>query len=227
MGMNLNAHLSLCLLPGENDYRGGYGPLHVSRGKMLNPLFQAFIDAGMSAGYPYTEDVNGYQQEGVGPYDMTIHNGKRWSASQAYLRPALKRKNLETRVKANATRILFEGTKAVGVEYIHDNQIRRAKATKELILAGGAINSPHLMMLSGIGDSEELKQHGLKTVIHLPGVGKNLQDHLEVYVQNVSYHNVNNNSHLSVLSEFLVINSYIYSRQGFARKTNSSCQKVT
>ena len=190
MGMNLNAHLGLCLLPGENDYRGGYGPLHVSRGKMLNPLFQAFIDAGMSAGYPYTEDVNGYQQEGVGPYDMTIHNGKRWSASQAYLRPALKRKNLETRVKANATRILFEGTKAVGVEYIHDNQIRRAKAIKELILAGGAINSPHLMMLSGIGDSEELKQHGLKTVMHLPGVGKNLQDHLEVYVQNVSYYNV-------------------------------------
>lgn len=190
MGMNLNTHLSLCLLPGENDYRGGYGPLHVSRGKMLNPLFQAFIDAGMSAGYPYTEDVNGYQQEGVGPYDMTIHNGKRWSASQAYLRPALKRKNLETRVKANATKILFEGTKAVGVEYIHDNQIRRAKATKELILAGGAISSPHLMMLSGIGNSEELKQHGLKTVMHLPGVGKNLQDHLEVYVQNVSYHNV-------------------------------------
>ena len=180
----------LCLLPGENEYRGGDGPLHVSRGKMLNPLFQAFIDAGMSAGYPYTEDVNGYQQEGVGPYDMTIHSGKRWSASQAYLRPALKRKNLETRVNAHATRILYEGTKAIGVEYIRDNQIRRAKATKELILSGGAINSPHLMMLSGIGDSEELKQHGIKTVLHLPGVGKNLQDHLEVYVQNVSYHTV-------------------------------------
>ena len=180
----------LFLLPGENDYRGGHGPLHVSRGKMLNPLFQAFIDAGMSAGYPYTEDVNGYQQEGVGPYDMTIHNGKRWSASQAYLRPALKRENLETRVNAYATRILHEGTKAIGVEYIHDNQIRRAKATKELILAGGAINSPHLMMLSGIGDSNELKQHGIKTVMDLPGVGKNLQDHLEVYVQNVSFHTV-------------------------------------
>ena len=152
---------------------------------MNNPLFQAFLDAGIQAGYPYTDDCNGYQQEGVGPYEFTIHNGKRWSASQAFLRPATKRRNLMTRDKAMVYRILFEGTKAVGVEYIYQNQVRRAKAKKEVILSGGAINSPQLLMLSGVGDANELTEHGIPVIAHLPGVGKNLQDHLEVYVQSV------------------------------------------
>lgn len=171
---------------GENDYRGGSGPLNVTRGTMKNPLFQAFMNAGVQAGYPYTEDCNGYQQEGVGPYEFTIKKGKRWSASQAYLRPATKRKNLTTRDRAMVTRILFEGTKAVGVEYIHKNQVIKVKANKEVILSGGALNSPQLLMLSGIGDEKELKQCDIDVVQHLPGVGKNLQDHLEVYVQAVS-----------------------------------------
>eukprot|EP00112_Aurelia_sp_Birch-Aquarium-sp1_P016688 Seg3809.1 transcript_id=Seg3809.1/GoldUCD/mRNA.D3Y31 product="Choline dehydrogenase mitochondrial" protein_id=Seg3809.1/GoldUCD/D3Y31 len=168
---------------GENDYRGGSGPLHVSRGKMKNPLFHAFIDAAQQCGYPYTEDLNGYQQEGVGPMDMTTYKGKRWSAAQAYLRPALKRKNLKTETKALVNRVLFEGTKAVGVEYVKDSQIRRMKAKKEVILSGGAINSPQLLMLSGIGNSADLKQHGIPVVLDKPGVGQNLQDHLEMYIQ--------------------------------------------
>jgi len=168
---------------GEDDYRGGDGPLKISRGRMINPLYNAFIEAGEQAGYPYTPDCNGFQQEGVGPYDMTIHNGKRWSASQAYLRPALKRKNLDTRTGAVVTRIIVENSKAIGVEYIQDSQLKRAKANKEVILAGGAINSPHLLMLSGIGDATELRQHNIPCINNLPGVGKNLQDHLEVYIQ--------------------------------------------
>ena len=105
-------------LSGENNYRGGNGPLHVSRGKMKNPLFKAFIEAAMQCGYPYTEDLNGFQQEGVGPMDMTTYKGKRWSASQAYLRPSLSRKNLKTETNTLVTRVLFEGTKAVGIEYV-------------------------------------------------------------------------------------------------------------
>lgn len=168
---------------GEDDYRGGDGPLHVSRGRMDNPLFQAFMDAGVQAGYPYTADVNGYQQEGVGPYDFTIKNGKRWSASQAYLRPALRRKNLMARDKAMAYQVIFDGPKAIGIQYIHDRQIKKAKCRKEIILCLGAINTPLLLMMSGVGDAEELKKVNVPAFANLPGVGKNLQDHLEVYVQ--------------------------------------------
>jgi len=168
---------------GGDDYRGGEGPLHVSRGTMSNPLHQAFLEAGQQAGYQYVDDLNGFQQEGVGPFDRTIHNGKRWSASQAYLRPVLERKNLTAQDRAMTLKVIFEGDKAVGVEYIHKNKIKRAKANKEVILSGGAINTPQLLMLSGVGDENELKEHGIPLVHHLPGVGKNLQDHLEVYVQ--------------------------------------------
>jgi len=152
---------------------------------MSNPLHQAFMEAGQQAGYPYTEDVNGFQHEGVGPFDRTIHNGQRWSAAQAYLHPALNRPNLTARDKAMTLRVIFENDKAVGVEYVHGNQVKRAKAEKEVILSGGSINSPQLLMLSGVGDEEELKRHGIPVLHHLPGVGKNLQDHLEVYVQQV------------------------------------------
>ena len=171
---------------GGSDYRGDSGPLHVSRGTMANPLHKAFIEAGQQAGYPYTEDSNGFQQEGVGPFDRTIHQGKRWSAAQAYLHPVLKRPNLTTQDRAMTLRVLFEGDKAVGVEYEHKGEIKQVKATKEVILSGGAINSPQLLMLSGVGDEKHLKEHGIPLVHHLPGVGQNLQDHLEVYVQQVS-----------------------------------------
>nr|XP_006631189.2 PREDICTED: choline dehydrogenase, mitochondrial [Lepisosteus oculatus] len=168
---------------GGNQYRGAHGPLHVSRGRTNHPLHHAFIEAGLQAGYPFTDDMNGYQQEGFGWMDMTIHRGQRWSTASAYLRPALARPNLKAEVRCLTTQVLFEGTKAVGVEYIQRGEKKRAYADKEVILCGGAINSPQLLMLSGIGNADDLKKLGIPVVVHLPGVGNNLQDHLEVYVQ--------------------------------------------
>ncbi|KAG7472261.1 hypothetical protein MATL_G00106980 [Megalops atlanticus] len=168
---------------GANQYRGGSGPLHVSRGKTNHPLHRAFIEAGEHAGYPFTDDMNGYQQEGFGWMDMTIHKGKRWSTASAYLRPAMSRPNLKTEVRCLTTKVLFEGTKAVGVEYVQSGEKKKVYADKEVILSGGAINSPQLLMLSGIGNGDDLKKLDIPVVSHLPGVGSNLQDHLELYVQ--------------------------------------------
>ena len=168
---------------GGDDYRGGDGPLHVSTGACTNPLYQAFIEAGVQAGYPFTEDMNGHQQEGFGAMDMTTHKGRRWSTAQAYLKPALARPNLTLQVGAMVTRILFEGQRAVGVEYARGGRVHTVRAAREVLLCGGAINSPHLLMLSGIGDADDLGKRGIDAVAHLPGVGRNLQDHLEVYVQ--------------------------------------------
>ncbi|SEL17702.1 choline dehydrogenase [Atopomonas hussainii] len=168
---------------GGDAWRGSAGPLNVHTGDEPNPLFQAFLDATAEAGYPVTDDMNGRQQEGFGKMDMTIRQGKRWSTAQAYLRPVLHRSNLHAETGALATRILFDGERAVGVEYRQNGQLKRAYAEREVILAGGAINSPQLLMLSGIGDEAQLKQHGISVQKHLPGVGQNLQDHLELYVQ--------------------------------------------
>lgn len=167
---------------GGDDYRGSSGPLHVSRGSMSNPLFAAFIEAGQQAGYPFTPDMNGFQQEGFGPMDMTVHRGRRWSAAVAYVRPAMRRPNLKVMVGALATRIIVEGGRAAAVEFWHRGALRRARA-REIILSGGAINSPQLLLLSGIGSAEEIRRHGIAVVHDLPGVGRNLQDHLELYVQ--------------------------------------------
>ncbi|KAM4721709.1 choline dehydrogenase, mitochondrial [Rhinophrynus dorsalis] len=168
---------------GLNEYRGGNGPLHVSRGKTNHVLHRAFIEAAQQAGYPFTEDMNGYQQEGFGWMDMTIHKGQRWSSASAYLRPAISRPNVSVESKTLVTRILFEGQRAVGVEYIKNGQVKKAFVTKEVILSGGAINSPQLLMLSGIGNADDLMKLGIPVIAHLPGVGQNLQDHLEVYIQ--------------------------------------------
>lgn len=169
---------------GEDDYRGGSGPLHVSRGITNNPLHHAFIEAGKQAGYPFTEDMNGYQQEGVGWMDMTIHKGMRWSAAAGYLHPIKnKRSNLETKVKVLTTKILFDKSKAVGIEYEENGEVKRAMANKEVILSSGAINSPQLLMLSGIGNADDLRKLDIPVVANLPGVGENLQDHLEMYIQ--------------------------------------------
>ncbi|NXL31484.1 CHDH protein, partial [Glaucidium brasilianum] len=168
---------------GPDQYRGGNGPLHVSRGKTNHPLHHAFLEATQQAGYPFTEDMNGYQQEGFGWMDMTVHKGQRWSTASAYLRPALSRPNLSVAEKTLVTKILFHGTKSIGVEYVKNGQKTKAFASKEVILSGGAINSPQLLMLSGIGNADDLKKMGIPVVCHLPGVGQNLQDHLEVYVQ--------------------------------------------
>ena len=168
---------------GPDEYRGGSGPLHVSRGRSANPLFQAFIDAGVQAGYPFTDDMNGFQQEGVGWMDMNVHQGLRWSSSAAYLRPVLYRQNLHALTGAFAHRLTFDKTRVVGLQFKHKGQMKEVRVGKEVILSGGAINSPQLLMLSGIGNADDLKPLGISTVAHLPGVGSNLQDHLEVYIQ--------------------------------------------
>ncbi|KAM7171508.1 choline dehydrogenase, mitochondrial isoform 1-T2 [Macrochelys suwanniensis] len=168
---------------GPNLYRGGNGPLHVSRGKTNHPLHHAFLDAAQQAGYSFTDDMNGYQQEGFGWMDMTIHTGQRWSTASAYLHPAITRPNLSTEDRTLVTKILFQGIKAIGVEYVKNGQRKKALASKEVILSGGAINSPQLLMLSGVGNADDLKKLGIPVVCHLPGVGRNLQDHLEVYIQ--------------------------------------------
>ena len=168
---------------GGDAYRGGDGPLKVWAAGMANPLFAAFIEAGVQAGYGRTEDMNGHRQEGFGRMDMTVHRGMRWSAARAYLRPALRRPWLTVATGALATRLLVEGGRAVGVDYVENHRPKRAYAEAEVILAGGAINSPQLLLLSGIGPADELKHAGVRPVHDLPGVGRNLQDHLELYVQ--------------------------------------------
>lgn len=168
---------------GANDYRGGDGPLYVSRGRSRNPLYKAFIDAAVQAGYPFTDDGNGYQQEGFGYFDMTIRDGKRCSTADGYLKPAMARRNLSVITNALATKILFDRNRAVGMEYLHGGDtVKRAYASRDVILSGGAINSPQLLLLSGIGNGEDLKKLGIPVLAHLPGVGQNLQDHLELYV---------------------------------------------
>lgn len=167
---------------GADAYRGKDGPLTTQLSRFRDPLVDAFYAAGKTAGYPVVEDYNGAEQEGFAPIQSTIRNGRRWSAAQAYLRPALKRGNLKVEVGALARRILFDGKRAVGVEYGTEGKTEVAHARREVILSGGAINSPQLLMLSGIGDAEELRRHGIKTVADLPGVGKNLQDHLSTVI---------------------------------------------
>ncbi len=137
----------------------------------------------MQAGYPFTEDMNGFQQEGFGAMDMTTRRGRRWSTAQAYLKPALGRPHLSLELRALVTRIVFEGDRAVGVEYLRNGRRHTARAEREVLLCGGAINSPQLLMLSGVGDGDALGRLGIDVHTHLPGVGANLQDHLEIYVQ--------------------------------------------
>ncbi|KAK7505255.1 hypothetical protein BaRGS_00003417 [Batillaria attramentaria] len=168
---------------GPDEYRGGDGPLHVTRGRSNHPLHQAFIKAGVQAGYAFTEDMNGYQQEGFGWMDMTIYEGKRWNSSTGYLRPVLYRSNLSVLSNAMTTKILFDKKRAIGVEYYIGAQRHEVRANKDVILSGGAINSPQLLMLSGIGNAHDLVDWDIDVVEDRKGVGRNLQDHLEVYLQ--------------------------------------------
>lgn len=169
---------------GGDYYRGDAGPLKVSHKISDNPLFDTFITAGMQAGYPHSADINGAQQEGFGRFDMTIDNGERCSAANAYLSPEVRqRKNLFFNTQAMVTKVLTYRGRAVGIEYIQFGEIKRCFAEREVILSGGAINSPHLLMLSGIGPVDYLLRHNIDMVVNLPGVGQNLQDHLEFYMQ--------------------------------------------
>ena len=164
---------------GDAGWRGKGGPLHVTRGPGTNPLTKAFIKAGGQAGYELTSDYNGEQQEGFGPFDATIWKGKRWSAASAYLRPAQATGRCEV-VRGTAAKIILENGRAMGVELTDGQQIN---ATQEVIIAASAINSPKLLMLSGIGPAQHLAGHGIEVVADRKGVGQNLQDHLELYVQ--------------------------------------------
>jgi choline dehydrogenase len=169
---------------GENAYHGVGGPLHVTTGPGRNPLYHAFVEAGMVAGYPYTPDMNGYQQEGVGPMFMTTKSGKRWSTANAYLRSGvMRRANLKLITRAQVRKLLFDGKTATGAEIDYRETRYRIEAQREVLLCAGAINSPQLLMLSGIGPAEQMHAHGITTVHENPNVGQNLQDHLEVYVQ--------------------------------------------
>ncbi|MFN3523089.1 MAG: choline dehydrogenase [Phenylobacterium sp.] len=166
---------------GGDAWHGGDGPLKVSKASTPNPIYKAAIEAGAQAGHPVTKDFNGYQQEGWGPYQMTIHDGERWSAAKGYLHPALSRPNLTCLTGARTSRIVIENGKAVGVEYIDDKtqQKKVVHAGKEVLLCAGAVQSPHILQLSGVGDPEELARHGVPVVHALKGVGQNLQDHLD------------------------------------------------
>jgi choline dehydrogenase len=172
-----------CLAADDTDpFRGKNGPLVLERGPATNPLFGAFFAAVQQAGYQLTDDVNGYRQEGFAAFDRNVHRGRRLSAARAYLYPVMSRPNLTVATRAFATKIIFDGTRAVGVEFRHQGKVKRVRSA-ELILSGGAINSPQLLQLSGVGNAAELSGLGINVIADLPGVGENLQDHLEVYVQ--------------------------------------------
>ena len=169
-------------IAGADDWRGGDGPLKLERGPATSPLFRAFLEAVEEAGHPRTVDVNGYRQEGFNAFDRNVYRGRRLSAARAYLHPVLHRKNLNLITKAHATRLVMDGTRVTGVEYQCRGR-RHVAAAAEVVLCGGAINTPQLLQLSGIGPAAVLHDAGVSPVVDLPGVGENLQDHLEVYVQ--------------------------------------------
>ena len=168
----------------RNDaYHGADGPLAVVTGERPNPLYEAFIEAGVEAGYPRTDDTNGYQQEGFYRYDMNVDRGRRASTGHAYLRPVRARPNLTVEVAALATRVTFEGARAGGVEYRQGGRRRVARAAREVVLCGGAVNSPQLLMLSGVGRGDDLEALGIPVVHDLPGVGQDLHDHIEIFAE--------------------------------------------
>ncbi|WP_244930339.1 choline dehydrogenase [Nocardioides sp. W7] len=174
---------------GADAWRGGSGPLVLERGPATNPLFGAFLEAAQQAGHPLTDDVNGYRQEGFAPFDRNVHRGRRLSAARAYLHPVRKRPNLTVETLAQVTGLRTRGTTVTGVDYVRGvgrRGVRRTVNAGEVILCGGAINSPQLLLLSGVGPAAELEALGIPVVADLPGVGRNLQDHLEVYVQHAS-----------------------------------------
>jgi len=168
---------------GGNDYRGDEGPMRIATGKCENPLHRAFVDAGVQAGYPFTDDMNGFQQEGFGPKDMSVHRGRRWSAARGYMDALRGRENFKRELESTVLRLLSDGRRIIGVEYERMGIIQKVFAEKEVILCAGAINSPQLLMLSGIGPADHLKEHGISVVADLPGVGKSLQDHTDLYIQ--------------------------------------------
>ncbi len=198
---------------GVSEYRGTDGPLHISRGPRDNPLFNAFIKAGKQAGYPVTPDYNGASQEGFGPMEATIYKGKRWSAASAYLKPAMKRGNV-TLVRGLAQKVVIEGGRAVGVKIARRGGVEVISAGKEVILAASSLNSPKLLMLSGIGPAAHLAEHGIKVVADRPGVGSNLQDHLEVYMQFASLQPITLYKYWNLFGKALIGAQWLFTGKG-------------
>ncbi|MBB3141045.1 choline dehydrogenase [Halomonas organivorans] len=202
-------------LYGEDDYRASGGPLGVCNGNnMANPLYRAFIEAGRQAGYGETADYNGYRQEGFCRMDMTVRDGVRCSTANAYLKPALARDNLRLEMHALTTRVLMDGKRAVGVEYRQRGRTVRVRARREVILSASAFNSPKLLMLSGIGPAEHLREHGIEVVHDLPGVGENLHDHLEVWVQQSCTQKITLNGWLNPLARLWIGARWLFFKRG-------------
>lgn len=200
---------------GEDTYRSTGGPLGVCNGNnMRNPLYRAFIQAGEEAGYGRTEDYNGYRQEGFCRMDMTVRNGVRASTANAYLKPALKRRNLHLEMHALTRRIIMDGKRAVGVEYQQKGRTVRVAARKEVLVCASAFNSPKLLMLSGIGPADQLREHGIDVIHDLPGVGENLQDHLEVWVQRRCTQKITLNGWLNPLAQAWIGARWLLTRTG-------------
>jgi len=188
---------------GEEGVRGSDGPMHISRGKKQNPLFDAFIEAGQQAGFEFTPDYNGTKQEGFGVMEQTIYRGRRWSAANAYLKPALSRQNL-TLVRGLAQKIIIEEGRATGVEVEVKGVVQTIMANREVIVAASAFNSPKLLMQSGIGPAKHLREHDIEVLVDRPGVGENLQDHLELYIQQECTQPITLYSKLNLFSKALI-----------------------
>ena len=201
---------------GADNYRGSTGPVSVGCGNdmRLNPLYEAFINAGVEAGYPRTDDYNGYRQEGFSPMQMNVDSGVRASASQAYLRPALVRGNLTLLKNTQVRRIIFNGKKAAGIEILSRKKTRQVRLKRELILSAGSIGSPHLLQLSGIGPAATLENAGVEILHDLPGVGENLQDHLEVYFQYECKQPISLNGKLDLFNKCLISLEWLLFKSG-------------
>jgi len=199
---------------GQDGWRGTSGPLHVTRGTRSNPLHGAFVRAGVEAGYRESEDYNGAYGEGLGAMERTVYKGRRWSAADAYLKPALAKGRVTLETKAFVTRILLEGRRAVGVEFERDGVTRQVRARKEVVLAASSINSPKLLQLSGIGDCELLRRHGIEVVHHLPGVGENLQDHPEIHIQWECKQPITLYKHMNLFSKSLIGAQWLFFKTG-------------
>ncbi len=208
---------------GDPAWRGNDGPLHVTRGARRNPLYHAFVEAGRQAGYQLTDDYNGEKQEGFGPFEQTVWKGRRWSAANAYLKPALKT-GLCTVARGLATRVVIEEGRATGVEIARRGGTEIIAARAEVIVAASAFNSPKLLMLSGIGPAAHLAEHGITPIADRPGVGQNLQDHLEVYFQIAASQPITLYKHWNIFSKALIGAQWLFTKTGLGATNNfESC----
>jgi choline dehydrogenase len=203
-----------CRAEGGDAYRGDCGPLHTCNGTLENPLYRTFVEAGMQAGYWKTDDMNGYQQEGFGRMDMTVHRGQRWSCANAYIHPVRATRKLTILMNALAHKVTMRDGRAVGVVFERDGNLQEARARREVILSGGPINSPQLLMLSGIGPAAHLRAVGVPVVRDLPGVGSNLQDHLEMYFQQECTQPITLNKVMNPWSKFLIGSKWFFTKTG-------------